>query len=327
MSPSFSIVMPAFNAARTVVDAARSALGQTRRDLELIIIDDGSADQTPELISELASRDARVRVLRQANAGASAARNAGIEVAGGRYVGFLDSDDLWMPDYVEVMSRTLDDAPDAGFAYCDAWALDDLNGRIRKVTWQQHYAAPLPEANREQILAALVDTNFVMNSTTCRAEALAAVGGFDSSLRGAEDWELWIRIVAAGWSAVGVPACLMIGRDRADSLSKDEAMMWSHVLEVAERVAGDRSLPEAARQVAQRKEVEFRHSLDRVSAGGLRRIARRGAAAGRRLRTRHLHRTGWFDEPPEVIAAAFPELARRYGKPNLGGGLARTRRG
>jgi len=123
--------MPAFNAARTIGSSIRSVLNQTEQDFEVVVVDDGSTDDTPERAQSFAS-DPRVRVIAQRNRGPSAARNAGLASARGLYVSMLDADDLWLPEYLEVMGGALDANPDAAFAYTDAWVLDDQTGRIRR---------------------------------------------------------------------------------------------------------------------------------------------------------------------------------------------------
>jgi glycosyltransferase involved in cell wall biosynthesis len=108
----FSIVMPLWNKRRTVESTMASVLGQTWRDFELVVVDDGSTDGSAELVS--AFRDPRVRVLTQANAGAAAARNAGIEAARHDWIAFLDADDLWMPDHLVELDRIRRRFPEAG---------------------------------------------------------------------------------------------------------------------------------------------------------------------------------------------------------------------
>ena len=126
-SPRFTIVIPAFNAARTIGSSIRSVLQQTEQDFEVVVVDDGSTDDTVECARSFAT-DPRVRVISQRNKGPSAARNAAVAAARALYVSMLDADDLWLPEYLEVMGGALDGNPDAPFAYTDAWVLDDGDG-------------------------------------------------------------------------------------------------------------------------------------------------------------------------------------------------------
>lgn len=106
----FSVIMPAYNRAQYVGDALQSVLDQEFQDWECIVVDDGSTDGTPEIVREFASKDARFRLIQRQNGGPGAARNTGAEHATGRYLAFLDSDDLWMPYAMETCSKALDHA-------------------------------------------------------------------------------------------------------------------------------------------------------------------------------------------------------------------------
>src|SRR5919197_6284187 len=117
-----SVVIPTHDRGRVVVEAIESALAQRHRHLEVIVVDDGSTDDTAERVARL--RDRRVRLLRRPHAGVSAARNAGIAVATGDLVAFLDSDDLWKPDKVEAEIAVLARYPSAGGVFSDLEKLD-----------------------------------------------------------------------------------------------------------------------------------------------------------------------------------------------------------
>src|SRR5262245_44942919 len=116
--------MPAYNTEQTIEAAIVSVLSQARSDFELIVADDGSSDDTPARIERFLE-DGRVRLIRGDHRGPSGARNAAIAEALGEYICFLDSDDLWLPSYLEVMSAMLSGAPRAAVAFTDAWVLFD----------------------------------------------------------------------------------------------------------------------------------------------------------------------------------------------------------
>src|SRR5438067_282471 len=125
--------MPAYNAAETVGSANSSVLAQTFKSFELLVVDDGSTDDTAEKVKPFEG-DGRVWLVRQRNRGLAATRNEAIGRARGELVSMLDSDDLWLPSYLETMKTALDRDPDAGFAYTDAWVLDDATKRVHKAT-------------------------------------------------------------------------------------------------------------------------------------------------------------------------------------------------
>lgn len=221
--PTFSVVMAAYNSAPTIGEAIASVRCQTRSDWELVVVDDGSSDGTADAAE--ASLDPRVRVVRTAgNRGPAAARNRGISLAQAPLVCTLDSDDLWLPHYLETMGRTLDSDPTAAVACTDAWVLDQTTGRVRKKSAMAFLDPPEPlPVDTETFLAELMRRNFVYNSVAARRESLLAVGGYDERLWIGEDWELWLRLAAAGFRFVRVPQLLAVYRQRTDSLMTSHA--------------------------------------------------------------------------------------------------------
>ena len=187
---SYTVVIPAYNAAATIAVALDSVFAQTVPARQVIVVDDGSADGE-RLAEVLAGYGGKVRLLRQANAGPAAARNAGARACDGEWIAFLDADDSWLPHKLERQLELGRD-PRAGL----------LHGRAR--------APALPP---ELDFDALWECNRICTSMkVVRRRAFEAVGGFDESpeLVGAEDYHLWLRIAHAGWRVL---ACQeLIGR-------------------------------------------------------------------------------------------------------------------
>src|SRR5436190_9018266 len=121
-----SVVIPTYNYARYLGAAIDSALQQTHAPLEVIVVDDGSTDDTPRLLDGYGDR---IRVIRQKNSGVAAARNAGVREARGELIAFLDSDDLWKPRKLELQIARFEADPGLGLVHCGAETLDDQNGR------------------------------------------------------------------------------------------------------------------------------------------------------------------------------------------------------
>jgi glycosyltransferase involved in cell wall biosynthesis len=242
LEPTFSVVVPAFNAERTIAATMRSVLMQTRSDFELLVVDDGSTDATAERVEGLAG-DPRVRLLRQENSGVAIARNTGIAAARGRYVSFLDSDDLWLPSYLETMGAALDAHDDAGFAFTDAWVWDEHVRRFARQTIMVTGNPPdvVPDDPRE-LFRLLLAGNFIYTSSTVRRAVLAEVGGFNGEVSPAEDWELWLRIAANGHRAIRAAPVLGVYRIRAGSLSSDRAVMRAAAKRLLEVVATEYGL-------------------------------------------------------------------------------------
>jgi glycosyltransferase involved in cell wall biosynthesis len=305
--PRYSIVVPAYNAAAYVESAIRSALLQSEHDLEVIVVDDGSEDDTAARVRRI--DDERVRLIEQTNRGPSAARNRGIAAARGDLVVMLDSDDLLLPEYLELMGRALAAAPGAGFAYTDAWVLDAASGRVRRTTMTSNQRPPRTPPNEPAaFFALLLERNFVCPTVTVRREALGQVGGFDERLWRAEEWELWLRLTAAGFGASRAARTLAVHRDRSGSLSTDLAKMIEGIREVyrivAEEYAVDEALKERARvrRAAWQRYVES--AIDRSRRPTVReRTLDLARAAKARLQAPRL----WLAEPPRKVT----ELLRR----------------
>ncbi|MDX6585740.1 MAG: hypothetical protein QOI31_213 [Solirubrobacterales bacterium] len=309
-TPAFSVVVPAYNATRTISATIGSILRQSRSDLELIVVDDGSSDGTSDLVRELGLGDDRLRLVEQPNKGTAGARNTGIAEARADLIAFLDNDDMWMPQYLERMEAALAKAPEAGFGYTDAWVLNDATGRIRKKPSLEHHP-PIPDpASPGDLLARfLTGLNFVMSSTTVRREVLEATNGFDERIRGADDFDLWIRIAAKGYDAVRADGINLVQRDRSDSQSKDLPMMIENARAVLRNAAANDDLSEADMATASASVEELGRFLETLSgerkASALAWRLRRRLAPMRQRMTRD--RIFMAELPPE-IADALPEL-------------------
>ena len=312
--PTFSVITPTYNSTATITWTIDSVRAQTRDDFELIVVDDGSSDDTPELIELIASKDERVRLLRQENQGTAGARNTGIQAARGRLISFLDHDDLWMPAYLEQMAQALDEAPNAGFAYTNAWELDDRFGRIRKLTtWELQPDVPRAGTAEEQLLR-LVRSNYVMSSATVPADVLREVGGMDAEIQGTDDWDLWLRILATGRRAVPTRDCVMISRHHPSKQSADLVMMLRNDEQVIAKLDGRDDVDAEVHAAAQAKLADIRRRLTRRQAGGLVGVVRALREAQFKLVDRFGGSRVWLDEAPPEVAAAFPELASGYGR-------------
>jgi glycosyltransferase involved in cell wall biosynthesis len=305
--PLFSILTAAFDASATVSAAVESVLRQTEASWELIVVDDGSTDGTADRVRAYAE-DPRVRLIAQENRGLSGARNRALDAASGRYIALLDADDLYMPSYLTAMRDALERDPDAGFAYTDAWLLDDATGRIARRTAMadQRPPASAPPDARE-LLRELIGRNFVYVSATVRREALDAVGPFDVSLPSLEDYDLWLRLAAGGFRAVRAPGVHAVYRRRAGSMSSNEPRMRETEVRVLRSLAGRLPEGDPLRALAERRAGAVEAHLRALSRASRALQARRTAG---RLKRRLLDRRLWHPALPEEIARAFPDLGR-----------------
>lgn len=307
--PVFTIVIPAYNAQATLQSCVGSALGQTEPDLEVVIVDDGSTDRTSEVAR--AFTDPRVGVITQPNGGLPAARNAGIRRARAETVCFLDADDLLLPHYLETVRRTLSAHPHADFVYCDAYTFDDHTRRVRKNTTTHYVRRPSPPPSTpDGMLGELIKRNFMIIPVAVRRPVIETAGLFDESMTAAEDWDMWLRLSAAGHLAVEVPQPLGLRREHASQMSADQGrMVTNHIYMWEKLLAGPPLAPEREAQIrarladARRTQQAIRGE-DRVGAflratrlrlGAL----KRGAGFGAR----------WYREPPPVVRAAFGDLS------------------
>lgn len=306
-TPTFSVIMPAYNAAKTIHSAISSVLAQTCENWELIIVDDGSRDNTLEVVRRF--DDARVYILSCNHGGPAGTRNAGIRVARGKYVCLLDSDDLWLPTYLATMYAALEQETGAAMAYGDAWIMDDVTRRIGRLTAMMLTDPPIPPPSRPlEFLIALLQRNFVFVSATVLRSALLSVGGFDASLARAEDYDLWLRLAARGYRAVRSEGVHAIYRRRRNSLSSDRELMLMESARVYRKFVLDDTLPAAVRDLAATRETEVATILAR------RRTIRGRLEIGRgrlgNLRAKVSWRRHWLPNSPEEIATAFPDLRR-----------------
>jgi glycosyltransferase involved in cell wall biosynthesis len=299
----FSVVIPAWNAAATIAEAIDSVLIQTCQSFEIVVVDDGSDDDTIGVAQ--AAAGTRVRVVRQKRQGVSAARNAGIEAARARWVSFLDADDLWLPDYLEEMRRRLDANPRLGLVFTDAWILDEAAGRIRRTPMMKpRRPSDEPPSEPAEFVELLLRGNFVYTSATVPKQVLEHVGGYNADLASSEDYDLWLRITSAGFSAAYVPGPLAVYRIRRGTLSSDPLEMARGELGAISDLVASSVLPEAQQAVAERRLEELRESIERLQAGRRDPLPVRLAVRSRRF----LEHGRLFRSPPPEIAGAFPDL-------------------
>ena len=239
--PRISVIMPAYKAAATLRQSVDSVRAQTLTDWELIIVDDGSPDNTPEIAAELAHEDVRIRLVRQDNAGPSAARNHGVILASAETLAFLDADDLWAPERLAGMQAFLYAHPGVGVVFSRTRFFDNATGAPGTLTPHVPLlcAADLLAENK-----VCSTSNFV-----CRSELFRQCGGFVEGLHFAEDQDWLVRVALDGrWQIRGVDAEWFFYRSSAASQSADLDSMLGGWRALVARAAA--SHPAAARKAA-----------------------------------------------------------------------------
>jgi glycosyltransferase involved in cell wall biosynthesis len=251
--PAVSIVTPAYNAETDIADTIRSVVAQTVDDFEMLIVDDGSTDRTAAIAQQFADRDPRIRLIRQRNGGISAARNTALARAHGPVFALLDSDDLWMPTYLEAQLRALADHPQAGVVSANAL---NLGGMFDGLPLRR-----VPDGVHRIPLQTLIEVeNSVCIMSIFRREVFERIGGFDTSLRSSEDYDFWLRAAAAGFDVLFNSTPLGFYRRRPQSVSADDSRMFASittVLRKTRQALADGS-PEAAAIDSQLEQFKWR---------------------------------------------------------------------
>jgi len=226
-APLVSVVIPAYNQGRFLSEAIDSVLSQTLPSVEVIVVDDGSTDDTPRIAATFADR---IVYLRQSNQGLAAARNAGIGAAHAPLLQFLDSDDALHPDSLERGCEAADRHPHAS-VFTTSWDEMDVAGR----SFAHVDAQPLPA----DTFHALFDPMLI--GPPCRylvrRAAFERAGLFDPRVQGCEDWDMWLRIAAAGLRFIAVPVACARYRNSPTSMSKNFPLMWRSGRSVLDRAA------------------------------------------------------------------------------------------
>jgi glycosyltransferase involved in cell wall biosynthesis len=229
-NPIVSVVMPAHNCADYIGEAVASVLGQTFRDLEILVVDDGSTDDT---VGALAPYAEHVRLIRQGQRGVSAARNAGILASRGQLVAFLDADDIWLPEKLELQVEAVLRHPDAGFVYTDFMVFDAAGVRTpsrfsrtpEAVAWFQR-SSVAGDSSRGAIYRELLHDNWIhASSVLVNRRTLDEAGPFDESLSRGEDYDMWLRM-ARDRPVVCINRVLSAYRFRQESLSGPTESRW-----------------------------------------------------------------------------------------------------
>jgi teichuronic acid biosynthesis glycosyltransferase TuaG len=191
--PLVSVIMPVFNYAQYVGDSIASVLKSTEENLELIVVDDGSTDNSKALIEAAAKRDSRVKpIFHEKNLGISAARNTALAAAKGEYIAFCDADDLWLPEKLENQLKLLAQTPGADIAYGESKIIDE-DGKETGARFSTSF--PIPGSGNGNLFPTLCVRNFINTQTVLlRRNILGPENTFDVNIHFAEDWLFWIRL-------------------------------------------------------------------------------------------------------------------------------------
>lgn len=253
--PTVSVILPSYNVAEYIAEALDSVLRQTFTDFEVIVVNDGSPD-TKEFERALAPYLDRINYIRhEENRGVSAARNAGIRAARGRYLAFLDPDDLWEPEYLQVQVGIMESDPKIDVLYPNAIIFGPVaeNGKT--------YMELSPSEGNVTIESIIRQECTVIASVTARPEAFERTGLFDESLHRCEDFDMWLRILYARGHIAYHRQPLVRYRRRAGSLSSDRVLMYQDAINVLDKTERTLDLTPAQREVLAEGRSQLRSSL------------------------------------------------------------------
>ena len=251
--PLFSVIIPVYNAAAYISQTLDSVFAQTCGDFEVVVIDDGSTDDTADRVQQF-SQHRSLRYVHQMNAGVAAARNTGLNLSRGQFIAFLDADDLWKPDKLAAHLVEMQNAPKMGLSFSWFEVFYDRPNAERRVPW---FAPPARSIlNWEDFL----ERNWTGTSSTVvvRAECVRGLRGFNPRFRTGEDYQFWLAIAQDGWEIGFIPSALTVYRKRPSSLTVDYLQIALDELLVMEAgvQASDRSAQTALDRAITRRRVD-----------------------------------------------------------------------
>ncbi len=236
-----TVIVPCFNYGHFIAASLESVAHQTYRHWECIVVDDGSTDDTKEIVAGFMAVDERFRYLYQPNKGMSAARNAGMREASGAYLQFLDADDLLERRKIEAQVGFLEENPDVDIVYGDARYFPSGEPERRYAAIDGKSRSPIKKISggKEELLGyLLVDNIMVMSAPLLRRKILDTCGYFDEGLRALEDWEYWLRCVNSGarFGYLEGDEALTLIRYHPGSVSKNKLLMLRANVEIRNRI-------------------------------------------------------------------------------------------
>jgi len=219
--PVVSIIMPAFNSAKYIRESVNSVIRQTFDNWELIIVNDGSTDDTMNIADGYAASDLRIRLINQENKKLSAARNTGIANASGSWIAFLDADDLWVSDKLEKQLAIAETRPEVGVIFTDGFTFYDDSAKTATP-----YGTIAGSLSAGTIYKLEYQGNYIpVLSVIVKKKHVDEVGTQDETLNGCEDWDYWLRLAINGVSFYGMDDKLFYYRKHAANMSNDSYLM------------------------------------------------------------------------------------------------------
>ena len=230
-SPRVSIIIPAFNAASVIAETLVSVMNQTFTDFEVLIVDDGSNDNTVDVAKTFCVADARFQLITSNHAGLSATRNIGIKQSRGEWIAFVDADDIWLPEKLARQMETVGERSEVDLSFTNYHFWDGTHV-LRTRTFYEGMSA------KNEILPRLIERcTYLVSAVIVRADLFKRVGGFDVTLPCCEDWDLWLRMAESGMTVAGIETPLVHYRRWPGNMTKNRLAMSEYKVVVLERNA------------------------------------------------------------------------------------------
>ena len=223
--PLVSVIIPAYNSQKTIKQTIQSVLDQTFCDFELIVVNASSTDLTLDILSQI--KDTRLKIITYPQANVAVNRNRGFAHASGEFITFLDADDLWTPDKLELQYKALQENPEAGVVYSWTDCIDETGKTLRGCS----YVKWTGDVYSNFLLDDFIGSG---SNVMIRQSAFTAIGGFDELLTNAQDTDMWLRL-AAHYHFVVVPKAQILYRISANSMSSNISGLEKSNLQVIER--------------------------------------------------------------------------------------------
>lgn len=249
--PVVSVVIPCFNQGQFLSEALDSVISQSYRPLEVIVVDDGSTDDTPEIASEFVNRHSWIKYVRQSNQGPAHARNRGIEASVGQWIQFLDADDFLLPGKIQFQIESLRGTT-LGVSFCDYEFQDETGRRYRSkyCTPRLAMARPLYDiALRWETHLSIPIHAFLFDARVFKKSGLR----FDPTLPTNEDWDCWLRVFSLPVQVVRAEVVGCVYRVLRNSRSRDREKMWRGFHQAAEKQLARSDLDDEAKRLIRRK--------------------------------------------------------------------------
>jgi glycosyltransferase involved in cell wall biosynthesis len=228
-----SVIIPAYNIEKYISQTIDSVIHQTYKNIEIIIVNDGSTDNTEKIIQKYSQKDSRIIIVNQQNGGVSAARNSGFKKASGDYFCIIDSDDIMLPEKIATQVNFLEHNKDIDFTYSKVYYFFDGSYDI----YQRDLAAISGNAVYKKLLQY---GNFIYTSTVLfRRSVFDDFGGFDETLRSAEEFDYWLTLASQGVKFLHQDTYLTLCRSRKGGLSSDSVTMYASAVSVIQKHASN----------------------------------------------------------------------------------------